>query len=362
MIDSKYGLCPACNKPLQSQDHYNHHKLCGQCRVKERQSIAHDKKLKEIEACGYEVLSLLGREQEYKTTVKCLTCGKIRNSYYKNIVKNNRKCSCKYSEEKRALIEALQTKQTLIKVGNEFTKSGIYRIDIDNHFYVGSSNNIKIRLRNHFKNLRDKTHKNIKMMEAFTKDSKIKFCILEECDLESLYEREQHYIDTLKPTLNILDDAKNPMQDIKLKFSKLQGENNISCIYTNEKIKEVFLMLLGTKDLKYIADKTDVGFNLVADISAGKAHTWLQTEFPNEYKKHMLTRSSKFSYNQIVSILTDLANNAGTFTELSEKYGIEKTVLSHFKSKKSAYMKRLNDEDETVKSLYSKIVVKKYNK
>lgn len=80
---------------------------------------------------------------------------------------------------------------------------GIYRITnkINNKSYIGKSNNIKRRFAEH-KIINHETNQSLKKayikygLENFT------FEILEECDLDSLNDREIYYIKTLKPEYN----------------------------------------------------------------------------------------------------------------------------------------------------------------
>ena len=80
---------------------------------------------------------------------------------------------------------------------------GIYKITnkINNKSYIGKSNNIKRRFAEH-KIINHETNQSLKRaylkygLENFT------FEILEECDLDSLNDREIYYIKTLKPEYN----------------------------------------------------------------------------------------------------------------------------------------------------------------
>lgn len=83
-------------------------------------------------------------------------------------------------------------------------KSGIYKIvNLTNKkIYIGSAKNLIKRWKRHLTDLKNKTHHNIHLQRAWEKygsDSFI-FEIIEYVpDVTKLYEREQHYIDILKP-------------------------------------------------------------------------------------------------------------------------------------------------------------------
>jgi group I intron endonuclease len=80
---------------------------------------------------------------------------------------------------------------------------GIYKITnlINKKFYIGSSSNISRRWVNHKCNLNRKDHHNKHLQRAWDKYGKgsFSFEILEICNKDNLLEREQWYLDNLKP-------------------------------------------------------------------------------------------------------------------------------------------------------------------
>ena len=109
-------------------------------------------------------------------------------------------------------------------------KSGIYQIQsiikIDK-CYIGSSSNIDKRIREHKRVLNKNQHDNPKLQSHYNKygPDDMVFCVIEECDIYDLIEREQYYLDTIKPWFNICGTAGNCMGRIlsietKQKISK----------------------------------------------------------------------------------------------------------------------------------------------
>jgi group I intron endonuclease len=122
-------------------------------------------------------------------------------------------------------------------------KSGIYCIVNTNNQkkYVGSSKNIYQRLQKHRAYLRKNMHENRKLQNSWNKhgEDNFQYFILEFCFEEQLLEREQFYIDMLKPWYNItlkverLEMSKKP--DLKcLNQGKMDSkEVQLFCIKKN---------------------------------------------------------------------------------------------------------------------------------
>jgi len=86
-------------------------------------------------------------------------------------------------------------------------KSGIYKIKNikNNEYYIGSTINLVRRWSQHKSRLKYNTHHSIILQRAWNKYGKDSFIfeIIEECDPEFLFEKEQNYIDTFNPKYNV---------------------------------------------------------------------------------------------------------------------------------------------------------------
>lgn len=96
-------------------------------------------------------------------------------------------------------------------------KQGIYKITnlTTGQFYIGSSVDIKKRERYHFWQLKENRHHNTILQNSFNKYGldNFRFEIVEiVIDRHKIKEREQYYIDTLKPSYNIRMDAQNAIE------------------------------------------------------------------------------------------------------------------------------------------------------
>lgn len=99
----------------------------------------------------------------------------------------------------------------------------IYKISniINNKFYIGSTKYFINRRREHIYTLNKKTHRNKYLQRAWDKygQENFKFEILEEnVDKDKLLEREQFYLDTLKPYLEEIGYNLNPTAGSNLGF------------------------------------------------------------------------------------------------------------------------------------------------
>ncbi len=80
--------------------------------------------------------------------------------------------------------------------------SGIYTIEINNKLYVGSSNNLKHRLKVHKYQLLNNKHHNIHLQRSFNKYKEYKFEIIEYCTEDLVLSLEQYWINQLGVTNN----------------------------------------------------------------------------------------------------------------------------------------------------------------
>jgi group I intron endonuclease len=150
--------------------------------------------------------------------------------------------------------------------------SGIYQIRnlINGKIYIGSAINLKVRKYNHFYDLKNNKHHNIKLQRSYNKYGldNFSFEILEYIENKSkLIEREQFYFDTIKPHFNISPTAGSTLgvkcsDELKMKLSLSQKGNKtlseehkkrISLLNTgrivSEETKDKFRRLITQYDL-----------------------------------------------------------------------------------------------------------------
>lgn len=137
-------------------------------------------------------------------------------------------------------------------------KSGIYCISntINSDCYIGSSKDVYNRLHTHKCLLKNNKHKNKHLQSAFNKYKIQNFNLklIEECSLECLLEREQYYIDTLKPKYN----KNNKVTEVYIhKWTdeeRIQASEKQKAVYQNQKInpswKKIFVYDLNGNFIK----------------------------------------------------------------------------------------------------------------
>jgi group I intron endonuclease len=116
--------------------------------------------------------------------------------------------------------------------------NGIYAIrnNINNKVYIGSTADrygFKARWKSHRTALRSNKHHNDYLQKSWNKygEGAFTFEIIEECSKKDCLEREQHYLDTIKPEYNICKIAGNtlgrkhsPETKIKISQNRQYGE------------------------------------------------------------------------------------------------------------------------------------------
>lgn len=104
-------------------------------------------------------------------------------------------------------------KVKLITIKTHYKFSCIYQIKnlVNGKIYIGSAFNFHKRIHTHKHHLKEKKHPNKHLQASYDKHGieNFKFEVIEECQKENLIEREQYWLDTLKPIFNVCKIAGN---------------------------------------------------------------------------------------------------------------------------------------------------------
>lgn len=229
-------------------------------------------------------------------------------------------------------------------------KCGIYKIEniVNKKIYVGSSNNIKRRWKEHINQLNSNSHPNRHLQFSWNKygQNNFIFNILEECKEEDLINREQFYIDNL----NVLNDsfgyniapyADKPFlsdygkEKVKKTNSELfKGEN---CNFNKYSEKEILYVidLLKTGKFTYeeISEKTGIPIGTIQSIRYKDSWTYLTKDivFPDGI---IVSKDSKqLQYKELLEII-DLIQKGKTNSEIAEIYNKDVGTINNIRRKK----------------------------
>lgn len=350
-----------CGNKLSYSDINTKKTECVTCR-KEAKFRAKEKEIygKLIAIDKYDVISVEKSDTlGYACTLKCRKCGTVKTIGNKSALKPDNKCiSCEVYLDRSVdkYMENLQPRELTFDSPIIDEKCGIYKITIGDKFYIGSSRNLVSRFRSHRTNMRNNLS-NIKILKALDKCSHVVIEIVEYCTDDNVVEREQHYIDSMVPSLNMYNIAVNSenskiamtknLQDCDLKL----GDEDIDSINI---VKE----LLKVKDSGYVAEKLGTKKSKIDAILHGDRARWLEHFMPIEYKRLLATKGSQTSYNEIRTILCDLINEM-TPEEVAEKNNRELGTILVIRRRDAEYCKRLYEVDEVIRKLYEIIEIQK---
>lgn len=220
---------------------------------------------------------------------------------------------------------------------------GIYSIKniITKEQYIGSSINLQRRKTEHFSSLRQNTHPNKKLQDAFNtyREENFEYSVIQECSREELLTVEEELIkkyNTYHKGYNNTDKviSGSSMQHLEVR-KKHWGEVHGQSKYSNEKILQVFELLAKT-DFTHskIEEITGVPEPIVSYIKTG-GHQWVweeRKELANLVKNRVSKKENfglKNSNKEIINLFEILIKNPDyTFDKIAEQTGISKETVS----------------------------------
>nr|MBV6631386.1 GIY-YIG nuclease family protein [Oceanococcus sp. HetDA_MAG_MS8] len=231
------------------------------------------------------------------------------------------------------------------------SRSGVYRIQCDEDFYIGSALDIRKRKNSHFRDLNLKSHRNLKLQRAYLTSAKVTFAVVEFCDADARCAREQHYIDTLSPTLNISEHAENTMQTPEI-LERISGVNNYNAKNSEAELEAVLLKLVETGDLDEVVSATGVSRHVVADISSGKSHKWLARKMPEEYRTVRLQHGMKrLTVERVEQILRGALDGRSKLS-LAQQFDVDRNVITHVLDRTRNYAQKLYSELPNLRQMW----------
>lgn len=218
-----------------------------------------------------------------------------------------------------------------MEIKGKYNYSGIYCLKntINDKCYIGSAQKLNYRLWNHKHKLIKGTHANNILQNFVNKYgiNSIYFEILEPVGIDKLIEREQHYIDTLKPEFNILPKAGSNAGTIMSEEQKI-------------KISKGRKGILHTKDTKRRISETMTGVSKTKEHSTkvglkhkGKIVSQEQRDKISQANKGKIA-TSKLTW-EIVDKIRELNKQGYKDKQISEMFNITKAQACNIRNFKS---------------------------
>jgi len=216
-----------------------------------------------------------------------------------------------------------ETQKSLI-IEENAGKSGVYRWvnQVNGKTYIGSSVNLSTRFRQ-YNNIKYLSLYKMPIYKALLKHGLSKFSleILEYCDQTQCIEREQHYIDVLKPDYNILQTA-----------GSLLGFK-----HSDESLSKISKALTGEKNPMYgkIGENSPLfGRQLSEETRAKLSIAFTGEKNPRYGKKKPEGSGSPSIKIKVFDILTDISTIYNSISEAAKALNCPSSSISVYFSRK----------------------------
>lgn len=222
--------------------------------------------------------------------------------------------------------------------------SGIYCLKINKRKYVGSAVDLYGRVHQHKSNILRGTHVNNFVERSANKYKVVEVGILEICEKEELIEREQFYIDTLKPKMNLRKKAHSNLgmresEETRRKKSKAMKKWHREVGFSKETLRKMSKVAKGRKPHKNTiegAKRARTGRPLSEETKAklSKAAKKSRKKSKNYDFRGEKNPQSKLKDSQVEEILKRLEDRE-TGVKIAKDFGVSKYCISLIKTGKS---------------------------
>jgi group I intron endonuclease len=231
--------------------------------------------------------------------------------------------------------------------------SGIYQIKnkVNGKSYIGSSVRLNKRWKRHLTDLKCNVHHSLALQRAFHKygSDNFEFSILENCDENLLLEREQFYLDSLKPEYNICSVAGNCL-GIKQSEETIEKRKISNSKYWDSVGRKHKDKLKITREQNALVKKQKEQRNLqiLEELKSGIRQDIIAEKY--NLSPSVITQLKK-KYNIVTDIIAKGSNNG--FAKLTEEQVKEIKYLLKDKVKQQTIADKYNVKLRTIKAIQS---------
>jgi len=232
-------------------------------------------------------------------------------------------------------------------------KSGIYQIrnKVNGKSYIGSSTRLNKRWKRHLTDLKCNVHHSLALQRAFHKYGydNFEFIILENCEENLLLEREQYYLDNLKPEYNICSIAGNCLgikqsEETKEK-RKLSNSKYWDSVGRKHKDK---IKVIREQNFLIKQQREQRNIQIVEDLKSGIRQDVIAEKY--NLSPSVITQLKK-KHNVVTNIISKGSNNG--FSKLTEEQVKEIKHLLKDKVKQQTIADKYNVKLRTIKAIQS---------
>ena len=243
-------------------------------------------------------------------------------------------------------------KLELLKESRGGGKTGVYMWTntFNGKRYIGSSNNLKRRLLKYFNVALISNDLSMVIYRALLKYgySKFSFTILEYCDSDVLLEREQHYIDTLKPEYNVCPTAGSTLGKLHTEESKLK----ISTSKKGTGVGESNSMYgkVHTEEARKMMEEAKLGGKLSDETKAKLSKAATGRKFTEEHKANLSVSKRNSKKVSVLDLQTGIESSYASINEAARELNWPSdSIRANMRSKnkkpyKGRYVLKILDE------------------
>lgn len=231
---------------------------------------------------------------------------------------------------------------------------GVYKITnlINGKIYIGSSIDINSRWKEHVRDLNKNKHHSTHLQRSWNKNGSenFEFSILEKCNEEEILDREQYYLDTLKPfdknngyntALNSLAPmtGRKHSNETKAKLSEgvrnrdasvwVRGEDKFNAKFKDEDIIEIKKLISEGCRIVDIANLYNVEGQTITQIKTGERWSHIVTEYDDLI---IQTPRQKLTEENVIEIKKLLIEEKLTIVEIADIFNVSFGIISSIKN------------------------------